>query len=91
MDGPQGSTQAALGQLLERQARRLEALVERVEQARARLPRQSDTVWRGPAARVYNSALDRLGADFAAAQSHLHDAAAGSRRAAAAVQAVTHG
>lgn len=75
--------QVALGNLLEQQARRLEALAERVDAARSRLPRQSDTVWRGPAARIYTGALERVTADFAAAQLHLRRAAVGSRHAAA--------
>ncbi len=81
--------QTANGTLLETQARRLEALAGRVEQARLRLPHRTDLMWRGPAAIVCGLALDHLATEFAIAQQQLLLAASASRRAAATVPAET--
>ena len=73
---------AELHRLLLTQARELDAVLARFTEARALLPRHSDTGWRGFAHFVYGLKLDELGSELARLHEQLSSALRQTRRAA---------
>lgn len=70
-----------LHRLLEMQVRELDAVLARFTEARALLPRHSETGWRGFAHFLYGLKLDELGSELVRLHEQLSSALQQTRRA----------
>jgi len=68
-------------QALENQRRRLQAVIERVDQVRGTVPSPQSGIWRGPAHSLYASSVEGLVAEFGAIGARLEAALAATRTA----------